>query len=332
VTHQIARAPFWAWAVFGSVLLLLLAVDLILHRGSRLRSRAATITWSAVWIGVGLLFTLFVWAVLGGDRAAEYVAAYLVEKSLSIDNLFVFLVIFRSLNIPHDNQRAVLSWGILGALVFRFAFILLGVAAIERYHWVVYIFAIVLLVAAAHVYRDDPAKKKESKLARWLWRHLPVTSGLHRNAFFVRDNGRALATPLFVALCAVELTDIAFAVDSVPAALAISQNTFVVYSSNALALLGLRSLYLVLEEAIGKLKHLHYGLAAVLAFAAIKMVLSRWVELQPLVSVGIIAMCIGASVWASLHSRRREAGQARSDFARKGFPIGFGRTPSEKTT
>lgn len=314
VPDQIAPAPFWAWAGFGSALLLLLAIDLILHRGSRLRSRAAAITWSAVWIGVGLLFTLFVWAALGGDRAAEYVAAYLVEKSLSIDNLFVFLVIFRSLDIPHENQRSVLSWGILGALVFRFAFILVGVAALERYHWVVYIFAIVLLVGAVHVYRDDPAKKTDSKVARWLWRHLPVTSGLHRNAFFVKENGRALATPLFVALCAVELTDIAFAVDSVPAALAISQSTFVVYSSNALALLGLRSLYLVLEEAIGKLKHLHYGLAAVLAFAAAKMVLSRWVEIRPWVSVSIIVLCIGASVWASLHSRRKEAGRARWAF------------------
>jgi tellurite resistance protein TerC len=332
MTDQIARAPLWAWAVFGALLVLLLTVDLILHRGSRLRSRAAAITWTAVWIGVGLLFTLFVWAVLGGDRAAEYIAAYLVEKSLSLDNLFVFLVIFRSLSIPHDNQRSVLSWGILGALVFRFAFIFVGVAAIQRYHWVVYIFAIILLWGAAHVYRDDPAKKTESKVARWFGRHLPVTNDLHRNAFFAREGGRRLATPLFVALCAVELTDIAFAVDSVPAALAISKNGFVVYSSNALALLGLRSLYIVLEDAIGKLRHLHYGLAAVLAFAGIKLVTSPWLDIPPIASVGIIATCIGASVWSSIHARRREARVDRSDSARDHLLERFGRSPSERPT
>lgn len=243
-------------------------------------------------MGVGLLFTFFVWAVSDGDRAVEYIAAYLVEKSLSLDNLFVFLVIFRSLGIPHDNQRAVLSWGIFGALVFRLAFIFLGVAVIERYHWVVYVFAVILLWGAVRVFREDPAKK----LARWLWQHLPVTKQFHRNAFFIEESGRRLATPLFVALCAVELTDIAFAVDSVPAALAISQNTFVVYSSNTLALLGLRSLYVVLDDVIGKLKHLHYGLAAVLGFAAAKLLLSEWVAIPPLASVGIIASCIGVSV------------------------------------
>lgn len=310
MSDPISQGPFWAWALFATLLAVLLTVDLIVHRGTRLRSRAAAVTWTAVWIGVGLLFTFFVWGVFGGARAGEYIAAYLVEKSLSLDNLFVFLVIFRSLNIPHDNQRSVLSWGIFGALVFRLAFIFLGVAAIERYHWVVYIFAVVLLWGAFRVYREDPAKKTDSKAARWLSRHLPVTRELHQNAFFVKDHGRRVATPLFVALCAVELTDIAFAVDSVPAALAISQNTFVVYSSNALALLGLRSLFVVLEDAIGKLKHLHYGLAAVLGFAGAKLAISHWVDIPPMISVGIIVLCIGASIWTSIHARKKDAGRA----------------------
>jgi tellurite resistance protein TerC len=307
-TMQVAS---WTWVAFGALLAALLVFDLVLHRGARLRSRSAAITWTAVWIGVGLLFTFAVWSVLGGVRAGEYVAAYLVEKSLSLDNLFVFLVIFRSLRIPHDNQRAVLSWGVFGALAFRLVFIFVGVAAIERYHWVVYVFAGILLWGAVRVYREDPAKKTQSKAAQWLWRHLPVTEELRGDAFFVKEQGRRVATPLFVALCAVELTDIAFAVDSVPAALAISQNTFVVYSSNALALLGLRSLYIVLEDAIGKLKYLHYGLAAVLGFAGAKLIVSEWVEVHPLLSVGIIVTLIGASIWASIYARRHERGRPK---------------------
>jgi tellurite resistance protein TerC len=312
---RILPAPLWAWGVFAALLAVLLTVDLIVHRGSRLRSRAAAITWTGIWVGVGLAFTFFVWGVSDGDRAGEYIAAYLVEKSLSLDNLFVFLVIFRSLGIPHDNQRSVLSWGIFGALVLRLAFIFVGITAIERYHWVVYLFAALLLWGAVRVWRDDPAKKTDSKAARWLWRHLRVTNELHRSAFFINKDGRLLATPLFVALCAVEVTDIVFAVDSVPAALAISQSSFVVYSSNALAVLGLRSLYVVLDDAIGKLKLLHYGLAAVLVFAALKLTVSRWVTIPPLLSVGIIVTCIGASVWASIHVRRRET-RARANQSR----------------
>jgi tellurite resistance protein TerC len=300
------QAPPWAWAAFAALLAVLLTVDLIVHRGARLRSRASAITWTGIWIGVGLAFTFFVWGLLGGARAGEYIAAYLVEKSLSLDNLFVFLVIFHSLSIPHDNQRSVLSWGILGALGFRLAFIFVGIAAIERYHSVVYVFAAVLLWGAYRVWREDPAKKTESKAVRWLSRHLRVTNDLHGTAFFIKKGGRLMATPLFVALCAIEVTDIAFAVDSVPAALAISQSSFVVYSSNAFAVLGLRSLYVVLEDAIGELKHLRYGLAAVLVFAALKLIISKRLEIPPLLSVGIIATCIGASIWTSIYARRRE--------------------------
>ncbi len=304
-TTSTEQFPLWAWALFGVVLLLLVAVDLIFHRGGRGRSRGAAITWTAIWIGLGLGFAFVVWGVLGGQRAGEYVSAYLVEKSLSIDNLFVFLVIFRTLEIPHDNQRSVLSWGILGALVFRLGFVLLGVAAIERYDWVVYIFAAVLAWAAVRMVREDVTKKKDSRVASWLLRHLPVTRTLHGNAFFTRSLGRRVVTPLFVALCAVELTDIIFAIDSVPAALAISPSRFVVYSSNALAILGLRSLYVLLEHLIAELKYLHYGLAAVLAFTALKLATSRWIEISPVVSIGIIVLCIGATIWPSVRALRR---------------------------
>lgn len=304
-TYTSEQSPLWAWFVFAALLLALIAIDLILHRGSRGRSRTAAITWTAVWVGLGLGFAFVVWGALGDERAGEYVAAYFVEKSLSVDNLFVFLVIFRTLGIPQENQRSVLSWGVLGALVFRLVFVLLGVAAIERYSWVVYIFAAVLAWAGVRMVREDVTKQKESKAAGWLLRHLPVTKTLHGNAFFTRSLGRRVVTPLFVALCAVELTDIVFAVDSVPAALAISPSRFVIYSSNALAVLGLRSLYVLLEHLIAQLKYLHYGLAAVLLFTAAKLATSRWIEISPLMSIGIIVLCIGATIWPSVRAIRR---------------------------
>ena len=304
--------PLWAWFVFGAALLAGVVVDLILHRGSRQRSRAAAITWTAVWIGIGLGFAFVVWGVLGGRRAWEYVTAYLVEKSLSVDNLFVFLVIFRTLGVPAENQRSVLSWGVLGALVFRLGFVLLGVAAIERYDWVLYVFAAVLAWAAIRMVREDVTKKTDSKAALWLLRHLPVTPGMHGNSFFTRRHGRRVVTPLLVAVIAVELTDIVFAIDSVPAALAISPSRFVVYSSNALAVLGLRSLFVLLEQLIRELKYLHYGLAAVLGFSAVKLATARWVQISPIVSITIILLCIGATIWPSVRALkrlRREAGR-----------------------
>ena len=309
---SIERFPLWAWFVFGAGLLACVAVDLILHRGARQRSRAAAVTWTALWIGVGLGFAFVAWGVLGGRHAWEYVTAYFVEKSLSIDNLFVFLVIFRTLGIPHDNQRSVLSWGILGALVFRLGFVLLGIAAIERYQWVLYGFAGVLAWAAVRMLREDPAKPTESTAARWLARHLPVAPELHGGSFFTRWQTRRVVTPLLVALIAVELTDIVFAVDSVPAALAVSRSRFVVYSSNALAVLGLRSLFVLLEDLIGELKYLHYGLAAVLAFSAVKLATTRWIEISPILSIGIILICIGATIWPSVRALRRLRREVRS--------------------
>jgi len=301
------HTPFWVWATFAVVLGVLLAVDLIVHRGEHSRSRTASIIWTVVWIAVGLLFTVFVGMVLGSARAHEYLGAYLIEKSLSLDNLFVFLVIFKSLRIPQVEQRRVLSWGIFGALAFRLVFVVVGVAVMEKFHWVRFVFAAILIVAAVRLLRPHGAGGDDSKVVRWLSRHVPVTADVHGPAFFVREAGRRVATPLAVALAAVELTDIAFAVDSVPAALAISDSTFVIYSSNAFAILGLRSLYVVLEHLLGRLRYLQFGLAAVLAFAGVKLIISEWIHMPPLLSVDIIAVCIAAAVLASLHARRDAA-------------------------
>lgn len=292
--------PLWGWICFAGLVSVLLAIDLFTHRGERGGSRRTAYIWSSIWIAAGLLFSVFVWFVLGATPAQEYLAAYLIEESLSLDNLFVFLIIFNNLAIPKEYQHNVLYWGIFGALFFRAVFIYFGIAAIERFAWVTYVFATILLLAAYHSFREDPAaQKKKNKAVEWLSLHLPLTSEIHGARFLIRRNGRLLATPLLIALLGLEITDIVFAIDSVPAALAVSRNRFVVYSSNVFAILGLRALYSALAFALTELRYLHYGLAGVLAFAGIKIIIEEWVTIHPLVAVGVTALLIGSAVWAS---------------------------------
>ncbi|MBZ4420382.1 TerC/Alx family metal homeostasis membrane protein [Myxococcus sp. RHSTA-1-4] len=299
--------PTWVWAVFWAVVLVLLVVDLLAHRGRHGESHKAAVIWSCVWVAAGLLFGGLVWRVFGARSGHEYLAAYFIEKSLSLDNVFVFLVIFRSLGIPSRFQHNVLFLGIFGALVFRALFIFLGAAALERWSWVAYVFGGILLYTAWRVYKEDPAEQVENKAVRWLAHRLPVTQKLHGKSFLVRlEDGRRVATPLLLALMGLELTDILFAVDSVPAAFSVTQDTFVIYSSNAFAILGLRALYLLLAGTVGQLRYLHYGLAGVLAFAGLKMVLEPWLHVPPLVSVAIIVTFITVSVWASRRVQKRE--------------------------
>jgi tellurite resistance protein TerC len=297
------QIPVWGWAVFGILVIIMLAVDLFAHRGDHPDSRKSAVIWSIIWVGLGLLFNVFVWIVFGSQAAQEYLAAYLIEKSLSLDNLFVFLIIFQTLRIPKRYQHDVLFWGILGALVFRGIFIFLGAAAIERWEWVSYIFGAILLYAAYRIFVENPAEEEENKTVKWLSQHLPVTHSLHGEKFIVKLNGRRVVTPLFIALAGLELTDVMFAVDSVPAAFAISLDPFILYSSNIFAILGLRSLYLVLAHTIAELKYLHYGLAGVLAFAAFKLMFDWLIHIPELVSVGLIVLMIGVAVWASLRER-----------------------------
>jgi len=297
--------PLPGWFFFGTLVLVLLAIDLFSHRGQHGQGFRVACLWSAIWIAAGLLFALFVWRLMGARAGHEYLAAYFIEKSLSLDNLFVFLLIFRSLKIPENLQHNVLYWGIFGALVFRAVFVFLSVSVIERFEWVTYIFAGILLFAAWHAFRQDPAEKRESKVVLWLSRHLPVTHKLHGHAFIARENGARVFTPLLIALIGLELTDILFAVDSVPAALSVSHDRFVVYSSNVFAILGLRALYSALAQTLGELHYLHYGLAGVLAFAAVKISVDRWLHIHPLVAVAITAAMIGGAAWASLWKRKR---------------------------
>ena len=292
--------PQWAWIGFAATLFILLAIDLFSHRGAHSRSRRADITWSAIWISTGLGFTFFVWWLMGGDAAQEYLAAYLIEESLSLDNLFVFLLIFQTLQIPLQNQRRALLWGIFGALVFRGIFIFLGVAAMERWDWITYIFGALLFFAAWRALREPQDDVVENQLVNWLARHLPMSKDKASPHLFVRENGKLLITPLLVAIIGLELSDILFAIDSVPAALAVTQREFLVYSSNAFAILGLRSLYVVLVASLEKVRYLHYGLAAVLAFAGFKIITHDFFHVPPMLSVGLIVAILATTIVISL--------------------------------
>ncbi len=297
--------PVWAWLLLAVVLIAALAIDLYAHRGDHVDSRRRALVWSGVWIALALAFNLLIAVKLGLDAGEQFLAAYLLEKSLSVDNLFVFLLVFSALRIPATEQRRVLTWGILGAIVCRGALIFVGAAAVQRWHSVLYVFGAILVFAAYKMLRSSE-EEEESRLLGWLERHVPWTRKLHGHRFLVRVDGRLLATPLMLALIAIELTDIVFAIDSVPAAFAVTEEPFLIYSANLFAILGLRALYVVLAGAIADLRYLRFGLAAVLAFAGGKLLAIQWVKLPPLVSVAVIAVMIGTAVAFSVRANRRD--------------------------
>ncbi len=290
------------WILFGGAVVALLALDLLAHRGDRGQSAKAATIWTVVWIGAGLAFAAVILSLDGGGAAQDYLAAYLIEKSLSIDNLFVFLVIFSVLKIPTKRHHKVLFFGVIGALVFRAIFIFAGAAALERWSWVEYVFGAVLLFAAVRALREHP-DRKDSKLVGWLSAHLPVSENVKGRDFFASEDGRWVVTPLLIALIGLELSDIVFAVDSVPAALSVTHLPFIVYSSNVFAILGLRSLYLVLAKVLQDLDYLHYGIAAVLAYTGVKMIIHAWIEIPSWISILVIVAIIAIAVAASIHAR-----------------------------
>lgn len=302
------ETTWWEWTAFAGLLGGLLALDLFVHRGGRHVSPRAALGWSGLWISAGLAFAVVVFLSEGATGAGEYLAAYAMEKSLSLDNMFVFLVIFQAFNIPDRNQHTALAWGIFGALVFRALFIAAGLEAMQRWSWMPHVLGGLLIAAAIQALRKkDMGQQGESGLVAWLARRLPVSSDASSNHFVVREQGRLLLTPLLAALIAIELSDIMFAIDSVPAALSITRHRFIVYSSNAFAILGLRSLYLAVHGYLTELEYLHYGLAAVLVFAGVKLIGGDSLHLHPLLSAAIIAVCVGAAAIASVVHRRHQA-------------------------
>jgi tellurite resistance protein TerC len=291
------------WAVFFSIVAVALAIDLgfVGRKGDVVSPRTAY-AWSAVWISLGLGFSGLVYLWYGAEAAQQYLAGYLIEESLSIDNLFVFLLVFGSLGIALQYQRKVLFWGILGAMIMRGVFIVAGVSLINRFEWIVYIFGAVLVYTAYRLVRSSGVQVEPEKnpLVRFARRLFPVASDYRGRRFVIRRGGKAFITPLVLALVAIESADLVFAIDSVPAVLAVSNITFVVFTSNIAAILGLRSLYFALAGSLQRFEYLSWGLAVVLGFVGIKMLVSHWLHIDVLISLGVIVVAVGTSVIVSL--------------------------------
>jgi tellurite resistance protein TerC len=299
----------WHWAVLLVIITVMLLIDLlVIHREAHeVKTKEAAIE-SAVWIGCGLAFSFVVWAWFGGQATGEYVSGYLIEKSLSIDNVFVWALILSYFRIPSEYQHRVLFWGIFGALVLRAIFIFAGIALIERFDWVLYVFGGFLLYTAGKLILSDnehvdPGKSRFLKVVN---RIVPSTDQLDGQKLFTRIDAKRLATPLFAVLVLVESTDVLFAVDSVPAVLAVSREQFLVFSSNAFASLGLRSLYFLLADLHGRFSYLQQGLAIILAFVGVKMLIHEWYHIPTWLSLVVIVIVLAASIGFSLKSERMD--------------------------
>ena len=298
----------YLWIGFNVFVLAMLALDLgVFHREAHAVSFREAITWSVVWVVLALLFNLGIYVWSGPQRAIEFLTGYLIEKSLSVDNIFVFLMIFTYFRVPAQYQHKVLFWGILGALVMRAVFIFAGVALVKQLHWIIYVFGGFLIftgvkMITGHGKEIHPERNPVLRLFR---RFMPVTPDYEEDRFFVRRNGIRYATPLFIVLLMIETTDLIFAVDSIPAILAITLDTFIVYSSNVFAILGLRALYFALAGLIQLFQYLHYGLSGILVFVGTKMLIADFYKVPIGLALGVVGLIITTSVAASLWATRK---------------------------
>jgi tellurite resistance protein TerC len=290
------------WILFNLFVLAMLALDLgVLNRRAHTVGFREATGWSLMWIGLATAFAIVVYFWHGRTASLEFVTGYLIELSLSVDNLFVFLVIFRYFKVPGEHQHKVLFWGILGALIMRGLFILAGVGLIRRFYWIVYFFGALLVYSGIKLMRqgDEEIQPERNPVLRAFRRWMPVTEDYQGGKFWIRRPG-LYATPLFIVLLMVETTDILFAVDSIPAVLAITLNAFIVYTSNVFAILGLRSMYFALAGVMDLFHYLHYGLSVVLIFIGVKMLLSHHYKIPTAVALGVVAGVLVASVAASI--------------------------------
>jgi tellurite resistance protein TerC len=311
----------WLWVGFNVLVLAMLAVDLgVFHRDAhevRLKEAAA---WTGVWVTLALVFNYGVFHFGGRQAGLEFLTGYLIEKALSVDNIFVFVLLFSYFQVPSKYQHRVLFWGIIGALLMRGGMIFAGAALIERFHWIIYVFGGFLVVTGIRMalQRETHVDPDANPVLRLLKRIIPVTSGYQGQALFVRGEAkpgsrlRWMATPLFVVLVAVETTDLVFAVDSIPAIFAVTSDPFLVYTSNVFAILGLRSLYFLLAGVIHRFHFLKLGLSAVLAFVGGKMLLADVYEVPIGVSLGVIAVVLAISVVASLLFPKKVADEVKA--------------------
>jgi len=295
-------SPF-LWAGFLVGVVIVLAVDLKISARDQTSTFKEAVWWSVFWIILSVGFGFFVWFRYGGEQGLEFFAGYLLEKSLSVDNLFVFVLLFRSFAIPPRHQHRVLFWGVLGAILLRGTLILAGVALVHRFHWVIAVFGAILVYTAWKIlfHKDEQdAEPADNAVVRWVARKFPMTSTIEGHHFFVRRAKTLRATPLLLALIAAETTDLVFALDSIPAVFAVTDDPFLVFSSNICAVLGLRALYFVVRGALARLRYLKPGLAAILIFVGLKMLLYKWVELPTGTSLLIIAAILAIALVFSL--------------------------------
>ena len=309
----------WHWLVLLGIIIVLLLVDLlVVHREAHEVHTKEAAVESAAWIGCGLAFSLLVWWWFGGQATGEYMSGYLIEKSLSIDNVFVWALIMGYFRVPQRYQHRVLFWGIFGALVMRAIFIFAGVAIIDRFDWVLYLFGAFLLYTAAKlVFTDnDHVDPGESKFLKLVGRFVRTTDELDGQKMFTLKNGVRYATPLFSVLLLVEATDVVFAVDSVPAVLAVSREQYIVFASNAFAILGLRALYFLLADMHSRFAYLQEGLAIILAFVGVKMLIHTWYHIPTWLSLTVIIIVLAASIGFSLkyEERNRDAAMVGDAF------------------
>src|SRR5215207_7103193 len=310
---RVMDTPIWLWIGFNIFVLAMLALDLgVFHRKSHAVSGKEALTWSLVWISLSLVFNAviyFYWdrmapnsSYTNSEAALAFFTGYLIEKSLSVDNIFVFILIFSFFAVPAAYQHRVLFWGILGALIMRGTLIAVGAALLEEFHWIIYVFGAFLIFTGIRMalQHEEHVQPDKNPVVKFFKRFMPVTAGFEKDKFFVRHAGKLMATPLFLILLIVESTDLVFAVDSIPAIFAVTQEPFIVYTSNVFAILGLRALYFLLADVMDKFQYLKLGLSAVLTFIGVKMVITDLYHIPVGVSLAVVAGILTLSILASL--------------------------------
>jgi tellurite resistance protein TerC len=302
----------WFWVAFHLGVLVAIGIDLFTFRvRGRELSMTAAARRSLLWVVLSLAFNAVVWRVKGPHHGLDFLTGYLIEYSLSMDNIFVFVLIFTHFRVPPRAQHRVLVWGIIGALIMRGTMILFGIALVRRFHFVLYIFGLFLLITAARMlFSKHPTLDfRETRIMRFCRRILPITQEFHNQDFKVRVDGRWMLTPLALTMIVIEITDLAFAVDSIPAIFAITQDPFIVYTSNICAILGLRSLYFLLAGLMNRFIYLRTGLALVLGFVGLKMITAEYLPFPRVVSLGIIVLILGITIWLSMLKTKNSAAQ-----------------------
>lgn len=308
---------WWMWLGFTVFVLVMLAVDIFLlgAKGGRKVSLKEALGWSAVWVVLALAFNALLWWYLdketgreiADEKALEFFTGYLIEKSLSVDNIFVFIMIFNYFAVPAEYQRRVLLYGVLGAIVLRAVMILAGAWLIATFHWILYLFGAFLAITGVKmlIFAGHEPDLAKNPVLRWLRNHLRITDNYHAERFFVSQNGARSATPLFLVLALIETTDLVFAVDSIPAIFAITEDPFIVFTSNLFAIMGLRALYFLLADIADRFHLLKYGLAIVLIFVGVKMLIAGWYKVPILPALGVVAVILASSIALSLYTSAR---------------------------